>query len=410
MPRLAMREHATVRPITPSDVDAIAAIHAESWRDTYRGILADTFLDGSLLANRRAHWASRLSVLSSSEFGFVVDVGGEPAGFVFAFGAHDATWGTLVDNLHVRPAFQGRGLGSMLLAAAAEGVRARYGESGMYLWVYEKNTRAQGFYARMGGQPVDRAVVDVEGGCRVAEWRYTWPRAELLARHITRARPSSVDDPGTGHPVPSVGDRSVADRSRGWDDVALELIAHRHESRIGADVIRAWTHTLPRGASVLDLGCGSGVPVTDVLEHAGCRVWGIDASPRLISAFRARFPDVPAACEPAEHSTYFDRAFDAVVAVGLLFLLPESVQRRLIMRVASAIEPGGQFLFTAPRLPCTWTDAWTGQPSRSLGWDEYRAILGEAGLILVGTHADEGDNHYLQALKPAACASEAGTP
>jgi SAM-dependent methyltransferase len=199
----------------------------------------------------------------------------------------------------------------------------------------------------------------------------------------------------------------MTDRSRGWDAVALALIAGRQESRIGAEVIRAWSRTLPRNASVLDLGCGSGVPVTEVLVEAGCRVWGVDASPRLISAFRARFPGAPAACEPAEDSSYFDRRFDAVVAVGLVFLLPESSQRRLIAKVASALEPGGQFLFTAPRLPCTWTDAWTGEPSRSLGSDVYRAILGEVGLVLVGTHVDEGYNYYLQALRPAASTSTA---
>lgn len=405
MPTPSDLEEVSVRPITPADAEAIASIHAESWRNTYRGILSDGFLDGDLQANRRAHWAARFSAPSTGEFGFIVEVGGEPAGFVFAFGAHDATWGTLVDNLHVRPAVQGRGLGSMLLSAAAEAVCARYGEAAVFLWVYEQNTRAQAFYGRMGGRRVDRAVVDVEGGTRVAEWRYAWPSAERLARHISRKRPSaSAGGPASAQPAPSHDEGSMADRSRGWDAVAPALIAGRQEARVGAEIIRAWTHTLPRGASVLDLGCGSGVPVTEVLVEAGCHVWGVDASPRLISAFRARFPGAPAACEPAEDSSYFGRRFDAVVAVGLVFLLPESAQRRLIARVASAIVPGGQFLFTAPRQPCTWTDTWTAVPSRSLGFDVYREILGAAGLVVVGTHADEGDNVYLQARKPAASA------
>ncbi len=399
MPRLSTLEHETTRPLGPSDVDAIAAIHAESWRVTYRGILADAFLDGDLLANRRAHWSARLSAPSCDDFGFLVEVAGQPAGFVFAFGAHDAAWGTLVDNLHVRTAFQGRGLGSMLLAAAAEGVRARYGDAGVFLWVYEQNTRAQAFYGRVGGRRQDRAVVDVEGGSQVAQWRYAWPSAESLARQLARGREASAADPPAAQAVPNDDDGGVTDRSHGWDAVAPALIAGRQESRIGAEVIRAWAHTLPRAAAVLDLGCGSGVPVSEALLDAGCRVWGIDASPRLVAAFRSRFPNAPAACEPAEDSTFFDRTFDAVVAVGLVFLLSESAQRQLLARVAKTLAPGGQFMFTAPRLPCTWTDAWTSHPSRSLGFDVYRTILGEGGLVAVGTHLDEGGNDYLQLLK-----------
>lgn len=82
---------------------------------------------------------------------------------------------------------------------------------------------------------------------------------------------------------------------------------------------------LPEGVSVLDLGCGSGVPISEALLEEGCEVFGVDASPALVAAFRRRFPQAKVACEPVEESRFFDRTCDGVVAVGLLFLLAPAV-------------------------------------------------------------------------------------
>jgi hypothetical protein len=53
-----------------------------------------------------------------------------------------------------------------------------------------------------------------------------------------------------------------------------------------------------------------------------------------------------------------------------------------------------------PAQACTWNDLTTGRPSRSLGAAAYRAILAEAGLVLLAEYDDEGDNHYYDAARP----------
>lgn len=188
------------------------------------------------------------------------------------------------------------------------------------------------------------------------------------------------------------------DRSNGWEAVAGRLIAER--SRVGAETVRTWCRELPAGATVLDLGCGAGVPVSETLIDEGCRVHGVDASPSLVETFRRRFPEVPVACEPAEESEFFGRSFDGVVAIGLMFLLPPDSQRQIIRRVASALHAGGRFLFTAPTQVATWTDLLTGRPSISLGDSEYRRVLAEAGLAVLGERVDEGENHYYDVARP----------
>lgn len=184
------------------------------------------------------------------------------------------------------------------------------------------------------------------------------------------------------------------DPSNGYEAVAHAFIAHRSSSGIGAAAVRRWARTLPRGAAVLDLGCGSGVPVCSVLTGEGATIHGIDASPTMIEAFRERFPGAPARCEPVQESDFFGLRFHGVVAWGLTFLLPPQDQAQLVARVAIALEPGGTFLFTSPAESCEWTDILTGRTSISLGREAYRRLGGEVGLTLVAEGEDEGGNHH----------------
>lgn len=188
-------------------------------------------------------------------------------------------------------------------------------------------------------------------------------------------------------------DPGVEDASGGWNAVATEFIARRNP-RIGVATVRDWTASLPTGAPILDLGCGHGTPISAALVEKGFEVYGIDASPTLVAEFQRRLPGTAVRCEAVETSAFFDRRFDAVISVGLMFLLREDDQRQLIRRVSRALNPGGRFLFSAPVQDTAWTDSMTGRQSRSLGMDQYTAILRAAGLELLGEYTDEGENHY----------------
>jgi len=191
-----------------------------------------------------------------------------------------------------------------------------------------------------------------------------------------------------------------ADRSNGYEAVAKGLISGRFRSSVGASTVREWAKTLPRGATVLDLGCGSGVPISQALMEEGLTVYGVDASPSMIAAFRERLPEAMAECRSVEESAFFGRSFDAVVAWGLMFLLPSVVQAKLIAKVSSALKPGGRFLFTSPHQVCQWPDNLTGRKSLSLGSVEYRRLLAANGLIVQNETEDEGNNYYYFAAKP----------
>jgi SAM-dependent methyltransferase len=79
------------------------------------------------------------------------------------------------------------------------------------------------------------------------------------------------------------------DRSNGYEGVSEEFLARRGSSTrstgIGVKEVRKWARTLPRGCSVIDLGCGPGFPITVVLVEEGLRVFGVDAAPSFVAAF-----------------------------------------------------------------------------------------------------------------------------
>src|SRR3954462_4923429 len=121
----------------------------------------------------------------------------------------------------------------------------------------------------------------------------------------------------------------MADKSNGYEDIAEAFTRVRTVS-IGPNVVRKWAKGLRPGASVLDLGCGNGVPISEVLIQEGFAVHGVDASATLGAKFRERFPNATVECASVEDSAFFHRRFDAVVAWGLMFLLSPETQRNLI--------------------------------------------------------------------------------
>ena len=190
----------------------------------------------------------------------------------------------------------------------------------------------------------------------------------------------------------------LRDRSNGYEEVAKLFMSER-DSLTGVSTVRQWSRALARGSSILDIGCGHGVPISQALIEDGFTLYGVDASATLMESFRKRFPSAYTEYSSFEDSGFFGRRFDAVLAVGLMFLLRPDVQCLLIRKVNQALNSNGQFLFTSPREECVWQDILTHRESVSLGADRYRELLQAEGLILVGEMSDEGNNHYYSVRK-----------
>jgi len=173
----------TCRIATTDDVQAIAALHADSWRRNYRGAYLDSFLDGDVLPERVATWTERISRPSQPTITIVAESDGDVVGFAHTIFDEDGTWGALLDNLHVTHARKSSGIGSLLMAETATAVLRERPGSGLYLWVLEQNEAAQRFYEGRRGTKGDRELGGpFPGGGRAYKIRYAWPDPSILIR------------------------------------------------------------------------------------------------------------------------------------------------------------------------------------------------------------------------------------
>ena len=170
-----------LRTADAGDADAIAVLHTANWRSAYVGILDPAYLAGPVEEDRRAVWHERLTagpddlevVVAESEQGIV--------GFASLFHEREPGWGGFVDNLHSAASVRGQGVGKALLTEAARRVAARDRHKGLYLWVFERNEAAVGFYRALGGEIAERLISDWDKAPDEVRYRMHWPRAADLA-------------------------------------------------------------------------------------------------------------------------------------------------------------------------------------------------------------------------------------
>ncbi len=175
------RDLVELRQATEADADAVARLHADSWRRHYRGSYSDAFLDGDVVSERIATWTRRLMPPRSGTVTLLAEERGLLVGFAHTILDDDARWGSLLDNLHVLHTEKRRGIGARLMSASAAAAMEQATSPAFHLWVLERNVAAQSFYAACGGAPADRKTSVSPAGDEVEAIRYVWPDARTLA-------------------------------------------------------------------------------------------------------------------------------------------------------------------------------------------------------------------------------------
>ena len=116
-----MSDSPILRQADARDADLIAAMHADSWARTYRGLLPDGFLDQEVVQDRLVHWQHKIAgPEQGAQAIFIAELDGRPIGFVCVKDDPDSPWGVLLDNLHVLAPWQGTGAGKLLMRRALD--------------------------------------------------------------------------------------------------------------------------------------------------------------------------------------------------------------------------------------------------------------------------------------------------
>jgi SAM-dependent methyltransferase len=141
---------------------------------------------------------------------------------------------------------------------------------------------------------------------------------------------------------------------------------------------------LPRGAMILDLGCGGGSPVALHMVAHGFRVTGVDSSPTLISLCRTRMPDQEWVVGDMR-SLALGRRFQGILAWDSFFHLRHQDQRAMFRIFALHAAPGAIVMFNAGFGHGEAVGCYQGDPlyHASLDASEYQALLADSGFELL---------------------------
>jgi ribosomal protein S18 acetylase RimI-like enzyme len=160
-----------VRGAGIDDAAAIAAVHVASSEEAYAPLAAE-WSRGNLEA-RAAHWSAILAKESSERVMVAQDGTGLVVGFVGGGRARRPEPAAEVEIyvIHVHPDHRGRGVGGVLWTAVCSelrgpSLRATYVDTLAEL-------RCCSFYARRGGQVVERRATDFHGATRT-HVTYRW--------------------------------------------------------------------------------------------------------------------------------------------------------------------------------------------------------------------------------------------
>jgi GNAT superfamily N-acetyltransferase len=164
-----------VRVATHNDVPAIARVHVDTWRTTYRGIVPDEHL-ANLSYERRANGWYQILNHASKDGNFTYVAEEEPDKIVgFANGGVERTGDPVYKGeltaIYIRQNHQGKRIGSFLVQAVAERL-SQSDINSMLAWVSIDNPACQ-FYAALGGKLVYEKELKI-GGKTLTEVAYGW--------------------------------------------------------------------------------------------------------------------------------------------------------------------------------------------------------------------------------------------
>jgi len=91
----------------PGDAEALARVHAQSWKATYRGILPDTYLDSEVDGERARYWRTALATTRYPIVKLACEAGAVVGLIALHDDPEDQGYDFTIEHLHLLPESKG---------------------------------------------------------------------------------------------------------------------------------------------------------------------------------------------------------------------------------------------------------------------------------------------------------------
>ena len=162
---------------------------------------------------------------------------------------------------------------------------------------------------------------------------------------------------------------------------------------------------LPRNAKVLDVGCGTGKPVCELLADAGIDVNGIDITPKMIEIANVQVPKAKfEVADARDWEPPSGMQFDGVISCfAFIAAVTQTDIRGLFPRVYNWLKPGGVFVFGTVAMDLENVHIkWLGRDvvGSSLDTDQCLTAIKHAGFVI---EKHELENYLPKAAEVGIC-------
>ena len=185
---------------------------------------------------------------------------------------------------------------------------------------------------------------------------------------------------------------------KGYNEVAEIYSAQRDEFKNNKYLDRLISLLEP-GASVLDIGCGAGVPVDKYLSDKGFKITGIDISEKQIGLAKKNLPACSFHVKDMVQIHEGEYRADAVISFYAIFHIPREQHPDLFWKINSFLPQGGHLLVTMG------SSEWEGSEDfhgTQMWWSHYGSekneeIIKQAGFRIILNEIDEsgGEKHQV---------------
>jgi SAM-dependent methyltransferase len=175
----------------------------------------------------------------------------------------------------------------------------------------------------------------------------------------------------------------------------------------------------PPDPKILDLGCGTGLPVDKYLADRGADLTGIDISPKHVALAKGNLPSASYREGDILHAVLPEGSFDGIVSFYAIFHIPRSEHGDLFIRINRLLRLNGLFLATLGTSDLAYGEEanWAGA---RMAWsscdaETYRRLLTETSFDIIesafeGQPGDVEHHFWILARKSNPSARDARNP